>query len=197
MSRSIDRPEPVEGIEYPFSKKKTWIRLALGFLVTFFGLCAFWFGIARDPIPGGGFEYTFLWGRLLWGTVMLVMGICLACLMAYRVWAAPSLVISEDRLQIQERGSGFCKVAVEFPFENIEVIKFETMSNKPAIGIDLADLDDPETYLPKNESKRLKKMHGRHYFIHDDFRTDLAIVSKKLKRSFREWQDEQDNLSDE
>jgi hypothetical protein len=122
-------------------------------------------------LPVGGFLVCAWWTELdivgrrinmaggILGAIGFLSSVVLVPLLALSLFFKNRLIIGADRLQ-QVHGKG--RVSLQIPYANISKIELVNKPGEdPFIGIDLKDVDDPETYC--RGFATVKKLEGWHY----------------------------------
>ncbi len=187
MRDNHDSPEPVEGIEYPFSTMKVLAFSLMTLVLCGIGIGILAHGVTRVQMPEGREHYVIIWQRVLLGGVMVGSGLVGLIYYARNLLLSPCLIVADDRLQVLETNCNPPRVALEIPFENIDSVQFVRWRRVALIAIDLIDPDDEDTFARWRRFKLLKRTRGCHYLFHNLFEQDLQTIVKTIQRSHQIW----------
>jgi hypothetical protein len=103
-------------------------------------------------------------------------------------------LVKSDRLVRYSRAN---RVVEEVPFANIAAVRMLTRRNvenpeitAKVLGIDLRNLDDPQTILDRQFCRWSQKMHRHDLVMIDDFfDVPLKTVYRKIKKRWEVWQE--------
>jgi hypothetical protein len=147
----------------------------------------------------------------------MLLAVCFASLLAvvafcYLVLALPNwrlffastvpssshYLLTDDRLVRYSRDD---EIVEEIPFANIESMRMMIKRDEEdpdikarVMGIDLKDLEDPDTTLDPQFNRWSQKMHDYDVvLIEDFFESSLKSVHKKIKKRWQRWQETHPN----
>ena len=75
------------------------------------------------------------------------------------------LIVGTDRIQLVELVGNDDTVVLQIPYSNLAEVKYEATRSHRRVGIDLLDLNDPETYAPRTNFETRRRAIGRHFCI--------------------------------
>ncbi len=181
---AITPPAVVDGVVFGRSPAKTAGLIALCVLGGLFGLLLV-FGYFKEREPGR--TYITWWGLAI--GLLLVFGMpTMSLLLARALWVRRRLVVGVDRLQMVERRRGEDVVVLQLPFANIAEMKYEAVDELTwRLGIDLEELDDPDSYIWFNTFTDNKRSDGRHFSVTGGYTASTKAITKELKRAYETW----------
>jgi hypothetical protein len=171
-----NKAKPVSGEVIGRSILKTigyQLFLLMIFFVGLFLVWAWWTGFV---IPG---DRTVTWWGLLIGVGAVFPAPLLMAESLYRMVKHERLILGEDRLQVVRRIKGDDAVILQIPYENIADLAYVAKRMDWFVGIDLLEVDDPNTFGGRFESHKIAE--GWHYTIGDGYTVKAARIHKKLK----------------
>ena len=123
---------------------------------------------------------TGVWVLVL-GLVLLVFGPAGIAMGVIRMGAKERLILGADRFQVVNRIKGEDVVMIQIPYANIAGLVFESGDQSNRIGIELADLTDPETYERDPTFESTKSVRGNHYVLDGGYTEALGTIYEMLK----------------
>jgi hypothetical protein len=187
--RKSGPPLPVDGIVYGRSVLKTLGLIVLCMLLFLFGSFCIWAkvtGAVLDAHTSSPKEVT--WVGLLFGIVAVVSAPAVIVALVRAWWVRRRLIIGDDCLQLVEHLKGEDTVVLQIPYANIADFQYETTKTEYRVGIDLRDLDDPNTYARFESFFTNQTIENRHYSISDGYQGSPKAIHKALKRAYKKWE---------
>ncbi|MBV9125110.1 MAG: hypothetical protein JO112_17275 [Planctomycetes bacterium] len=130
---------------------------------------------------------------LLVGLFMVFLGPAAIALGIYRMRIKERLILAPDRLQMVRRVQDEDQVLLQVPYANISAIQFEHGTQRNYIGIDVADLADPNTYSKNNDFPTIKNIRGFHVVIDPGYTQGLAFIYAMIVERMKACQEEADS----
>lgn len=188
MADSPLTPAVVDGVIFRRSFAKTAGLIALNGVGFFYGFLFVrgWFQDHPEK------EMKITWWGLLVGFMLVMVTPVMVVLLVRSLWVNRRLIVGVDRVQLVERLHGEDVVVLQIPYDNIAELKHESedeFSNR--VGIDLRELDDPDTYAGSHMFLLNKQSDGRHFCIKGGYSAKLRVISKTLEHAYEAWADGQ------
>jgi hypothetical protein len=173
------KPAQVSGYVIRVSVLKMIGMMAVATVLSLVGLgmVVYWFAT----------EGASIW-VLTMGLLMLVFGPAGVGLGIYQLKVKERLIVAADRFQIIHRVQGEDEVVTQIPYSNISKITCERGSQRNHVGIDLAELDRPETYQKSNNFETIKSVNGFHCVIYEGYTEALETIYEMLKARLEEYE---------
>jgi hypothetical protein len=133
-------------------------------------LCAWWteFDV---PLPAGDLRITSL-GGIIGGIACFLAPLMMAGIIAMLV-IGEQIVLGEERMQIVTRSG---KVTLQIPYANIAKVSVVNDQGVKYLGLNLADLEDPDTFASNWDFAEHRKKQGWHYTIQSGFQRSIDEI---------------------
>ena len=158
-----------------------------------FGMLLVWSKIRDEvwgPIPGAD--------RVTW--YGLVFGVCAMLRAPWAIYglvrslrARRRLIVGVDRIQLVELAHNDDSVVLQIPYSNFAEVKYEATRSHRRVGIDLLDLNDPETYAPGTNFESRRRAIGRHFCITVGYEGGPSAIASAIIDAIAKWRSEAGN----
>ena len=169
------KPSPVSG--YVISVSTLAI---VGMMVT----CSI-LGLAGVGLMVGWFVAGLSIWALIAGILMAVIGPLAVAMGIYRLKVKERLIVGEDCFQIVHRVLDKDEVITQIPYANMASIKFERGQNN-YVGIDVDELNEPNTYQKNNDFESTKSVRSFHCVIDPGFTETLETIYDMIAERFQQ-----------
>jgi hypothetical protein len=178
---------PIDGVIFGRSVAKTFGFIVLNILLFLFGLFLIWAKITDQVLdPGPNAKHVTWWGLLI-GIGAVLAAPAMIVLLLRSLWVKRRLVIGADRLQVVEHLVGEDTVVLQIPYSNIAEFKYEATKTERRVGIDLLQLDEPETYARSENFQVNGQVEGRHFTISGGYRGGPRAIATAIERAYAKW----------
>jgi len=178
-------PQPVAGEVIGRSVVKTIGSLLLVLLFFLIGIYMIWAWWTETPIDLAGGRRVSGLGFAVGIGVVLFAPLMMAYLV-YRLFVPDCLILGPDRLQMARKVRGEDVVYLQIPYGNIDNLAYESTQDGKYVGINLKDLQDPDTYAKPNDFLKTKKQSQWHYLVRGGYKASLPAIHKKLLEKIRQ-----------
>lgn len=144
-----------------------------------FGLALFWAYWNDFIIPIGGLRYQVTEEGALFGFLTLLFAPVGFGVAAFPLLARQRIVIGSDRVQMIRGRAGRERVIDQIPYWNIADSASVTGEAGRYVGVDLFDLDDPDTFASWDFEKS-KKTFGCHWRIWGSHELPPDVIHEML-----------------
>jgi hypothetical protein len=179
-------PQPVAGEVIGRSVVKTigsMLLVFVFFLIGLFMIWAWWTETAIE-LPFGRYHVKGL-GFVVGIASTLFCPLMIAYLV-FRLLVPDCLILGPDRLQMARKVGGKDVVYLQIPYRNIDNLAYESTQDGKYVGINLKDLQDPDTYARPNDFLKTKKQSEWHCLVRGGYKASLPAIHKKLLEKMRQ-----------
>ena len=127
---------------------------------------------------------------LLVGLFLVVVGPAGIAIGIYRMKTKERLVLGSDRFQIVHQVQGQDEVITQVPYSNISAIQFERGTQSNYVGIEIADLEQANTYSKNNDFPTTKSVRGFHVIIDPGYTEALGTIYDLLVVRAKPYQEQ-------
>lgn len=185
--------EPVEGDVTARSTGK--MMAAIGGLVVLslvgvFLICAYFAGFVL-PLGSAGIQLN--WLGVAVGFAAAIIGPLLALLFGLMLVLNERIVLGSDRLQRLQRLGKADKVTTQIPYRNIANLTYDTDEGVRFLGIDLIDVDDPDTFDTAANFAHEKETYGWHFRLLGGYQKDLRTIHDMLAKRLEAFRQSQES----
>jgi hypothetical protein len=138
---------------------------------------------------GSGKEYS-IWLPIV-GFVFLVLCPAVIAFQIHLLRVKERLVLGEDRFQVVHRIKGEDVVVTQIPYANLKKVTYESGSDKQRVGLDIHDLDEPDTFEKTDGFETYKNINGFHYVIAGGYQEPVATIYEMLCARLNQYNSEQ------
>lgn len=112
---------------------------------------------------------------------VFLLGLLAAIAMPFEILFPQRIIVGKSRVQIVRKGSSGDRVELSIPYYNLKRATHEKDGDDWYVGLDLYDLDDPDTYAEPRSQIEKKKEKGRDATIDGGFTASLKEIADILK----------------
>jgi membrane protein YdbS with pleckstrin-like domain len=138
-------------------------------LVAIVGLIAYF-------TPGSGLS---VWA-LVAGIAVVVLCPLIVLFQVHLLKVKERLVLGADRFQVLHCVGGEDVVVTQIPYANIKEVTFESGGNQRRVGIDLHDMEEPQTFQTKGDFEITRNLNGFDYVIGGGYKEPLESIYQML-----------------
>jgi hypothetical protein len=138
---------------------------------------------------GSGKEYS-VWLPIV-GFVFLVLCPAVIVFQINLLRVKERLVLGEDRFQVVHRIKGEDVVVTQIPYANLAKITYEDEPGKQRVGLDIRELDEPNTFEKTDGFEIFQNINGFHYVIAGGYKEPVLTIYEMLCARLDQYNSEQ------
>lgn len=128
-----------------------------------------------------------IWALIL-GVAMFVIGPAGVGVGIHQLRVKERLILGSDCFQVIHQIQGADEVITQIPYANIATITFERGTQRNYVGIDLVELNEPNTHDSKNRFETNKSVRSFHWIIDPGYTEGLETIYEMLRERVEHYQ---------